>query len=264
MAQPDKTALPDISHIRKEIDRVDNALLGLIAERLALAAEVRRSKSGVGVWRPSREESHVRDLAERAGDTPAALVSRIMAELMSASLTIQGPMTLHLALEGDALTTWSMVRDRFGASIPAFSYPTTSAALTAVISRAEAVAVLPAPGGMNSWWSALCAGGAMAHLHILAALPRVEAGDWPKAVAVADCAMDSSGADRTLIGLPREQAGALKSAIPSARLRAETGDLQLFSVDHFIAVDEFAAMAIEGAKIIGVLPKALDAKEILS
>lgn len=260
MTNSSNAALPDISHIRKEIDRVDNALLGLIAERLALAAEVRRSKSGVGVWRPSREESHVRDLAERAGDTPAALVSRIMAELMSASLTIQGPMTLHLALEGDALTTWSMVRDRFGASIPAYSYPTTSAALTAVMSRAEAVAVLPAPGGMNSWWSALCAGGAMAHLHILAALPRVDASNWPKAVAVADCAIDSSGADRTLVGLPRDQAGALKAALPGAALRAETGDLQLFSLDHFISLDAFEALQIQGAKIIGVLPKALAAQ----
>ena len=79
---------PNIEHIRREIDRVDTALLGLIAERLELAGDVRRSKSGVGVWRPSREESHVRDLANRAGSTPQQLVSTIMAELMSASLAL--------------------------------------------------------------------------------------------------------------------------------------------------------------------------------
>ena len=250
---------PDIAHIRKEIDRVDSALLDLIAQRLDLAADVRRSKSGVGVWRPSREESHVRDLAARAGDTPAALVSRIMAELMSASLTIQGPMTLHVALEGDALSAWSMVRDRFGASIPAMSYPTTSAALTAVASTAEAVAVLPAPGGMNTWWSALCSGGAMSQLHILSALPRVGSHDWPKAVAVAEAEPASSGSDQSLIALPSDQAGALSAQFSDAIMRAEAGQFSLYSVDHFVEVDQMSALFEKApqARMIGVLPKSL-------
>ena len=104
--------------LRTEIDRVDTALLNLIAERMDLAAAVRRAKSGANVWRPSREESHVRDLARKAGVTAPELVSHIWAELTSASLTLQGPIGLHIALVGDALSSWSLVRDRFGASIP--------------------------------------------------------------------------------------------------------------------------------------------------
>jgi len=91
-----------IEDVRVEIDRVDNALLSLIAERLELAAAVRRAKSGVRFWRPSREESHIRELAAATEDTPPELVSRIWAELMSASIALQGPMKLHIALEGDA------------------------------------------------------------------------------------------------------------------------------------------------------------------
>ena len=52
--------IPDIETVRREIDRVDNALLDLIAERLELSGQVRKAKGGMRVWRPSREDSHVR------------------------------------------------------------------------------------------------------------------------------------------------------------------------------------------------------------
>ena len=195
--------IPDIETVRREIDRVDTALLNLIAERLELSAQVRKAKGGMRVWRPSREDSHVRNLATQAEDTSAALVSTIWAELMSASLAAQGPMCLHVALEGDALSNWSLVRDRFGAALDVRTYPTTSTALAACHADAEGVAVLPSPApppaGIVNWWTALGPGGAMEGLHILAGLPRTGRNDWPKAVAVADVVLTPSGADQTLI-----------------------------------------------------------------
>lgn len=249
-----QSAKPDIAHVRREIDRVDTALLGLIAERLDLAAEVRRSKSGVGVWRPSREESHVRDLATRAGDTPPALVSTIMAELMSASLALQGPMRLHIALEGDALSAWSLVRDRFGAALPTVSYPTASAALGAAASEPEAVAVVGAPGGMTRWWTALCRGGAMENLHILAALPRTGSWEWPDAVAVADSHIAPSGADRSLITVLSREADRLKAALSGLHLQTDSGPHELYVSAQYIAPDDTRLAAIASAKVIGVLP----------
>ncbi len=232
-----------IEDIRVEIDRVDSALLALIAERLELASAVRRAKSGARVWRPSREESHIRELAEAAKEAPPELVSRIWAELMSASLAIQGPMKLHIALEGDALEVWTLVRDRFGAAIPAISYPTASSALAAAYADDEGVAVLPAPGGMNSWWTALGASGAMPDMHILSGLPRTGNDDWPRAVAVATADIQPSGADQTLLICHRND------KISGSRLRAEAGDNILVSVEGYIET------APENSKIIGALPK---------
>lgn len=249
----DKPPMP-IEDVRQEIDRVDTALLGLIAERLDLAGAVRRAKSGVRVWRPSREESHIRDLAERTGETSPALVSKIWAELMSASLALQGPMRLHIALEGDALDVWTLVRDRFGASIPALSYPTASSALAAAYSEEEGVAVLPTPGGMNSWWSALCTGGAMPDMHILTGLPRVGGHEWPRAVAVATADIAPSGADETLI-----TGGAIiECALPKGSVkRAEAGEHRLYSVPGFHE-DLDALLALDPkTKIIGCLPRPL-------
>jgi len=206
-----------IEDVRAEIDRVDNALLSLIAERLELAAAVRRAKSGVRFWRPSREESHIRELAAATEDTPPELVSRIWAELMSASIALQGPMKLHIALQGDMLDVWTLVRDRFGAAIPAVSYPTASSALAAAYGDDEGVAVLPAPGGMNSWWTALGARGAMPDMHILSGLPRTGDEDWPRAVAVSTADIQPSGADQTLLICNRG------TDIPGGELRAEAG-----------------------------------------
>jgi len=265
MTKPDANISGVMAELRIEIDRVDTALLNLIAERMELAAAVRRAKSGVNVWRPSREESHVRDLARKAGGTAPELVSHIWAELTSASLTLQGPIGLHIALVGDALSSWSLVRDRFGASIPAHTYPTTSAALAAAHADLEGVAVLPAPGGMNNWWTSLGPNGAMSGMHILAALPRIGNWDWPVAVAVSKAAIEPSGDDITLVycefgtlAAPQTPAKIFESVGLTATLRAEMNSRSLYSVPGYFTDDspEIRGLAAQtqAAHIIGVLP----------
>lgn len=245
----------DMDKIRAEIDRVDQALLDLIAERLDLAAAVRRAKSGVRLWRPSREQSLLRRLADMAGDTPAPLVSRVWAELVSASLVLQGPMRLHVALEGDALEAWSLVRDRFGAALPSLSYPTASSALAAASADEEGVAIVPAPGGMHNWWPALCRHGALSDMHILAGLPRIGRSDWPTAVAVSSADMVSSGHDISLVATKQVLSG------EDVVLRSESGDLKLYSLDRFIDESSPAWTALlekdPEATLIGVIEQAL-------
>ena len=249
-----------MSEIRGEIDRVDTALLDLIAERMELAQAVRRAKSGVDVWRPSREESHVRHLAELAKGTSPALVSHIWAELTSASLSLQGPICLHVALSDD-----NLVRDRFGASIPVKNYPTASHALAAAQSDPEGVAVLPAPGGMNNWWTSLGPRGAASNMNILAALPRIGNWSWPTAVAVSKAERLASGADQTLIYVEtgtlthaQNALGIFKAAGLSATLRADMKTHCLFSVSEYVdeGTDGFKMIEKQFAttKIIGVLP----------
>ncbi|MGB3455770.1 MAG: chorismate mutase [Litorimonas sp.] len=218
---------PELETVRQEIDRVDRAMLDLIAERLALSADVRRAKStetgaGAKLWRPSREDSHVADLVAmaRGTDTPPALVSRIWAELMSASISVQGSTRLHFALEGDARANLSLIRDRFGGSLPLSSYPTSSAALAAAYGDAEGIAVVPAPGGMTHWWTALAPGGAMPDFKIVASLPRIGEDGWPKAVAVAAIALDADLSGGRVLHVSRKAEG--------GTLRAESGELRLY------------------------------------
>ena len=161
--------------------------------------------------------------------------------------------------EGDALEVWTLVRDRFGAAIPAISYPTASSALAAAYAEDEGVAVLPAPGGMNSWWSALCTGGAATDMTILAGLPRIGSHKWPRAVAVATAERQPSGADTTLIAV--KNSSAIFDAGMKGVLRAEAGDNRLFSVSGFITPEDNDFKALlkidPAASIIGCLPDPL-------
>jgi chorismate mutase len=261
----EKTHIPDMDTLRRDIDRVDTALLELIAERMELAQAVRRAKSGVDIWRPSREESHVRHLAQKAGDTSPELVSRIWAELTSASLTLQGPIKLHIALIGDELSGRTLVRDRFGASIPMQAYPTASAALAAAHNDPEGVAVVPAPGGMNTWWTALGPRGAMSDMNILAALPRTGAWEWPVAVAVSKAGCAPSGEDHTLLYVEHKRTGSVLSraqifarANLSAQLRSDLETQSVYSVPEYM--DEHdprfkdISRQFDVVKIIGILP----------
>lgn len=231
-------ANPDLERVRREIDRVDRAMLGLIAERLALSADVRKAKAGAKLWRPSREDNHVADLVAMAQgtETSPALVSRIWAELMSASISVQGATRLHFALEGDTRANLALIRDRFGGSLPLLSYPTSSTALAAAYADDEGIAVLPAPGGMNNWWTALMPGGAMSEFKIVAALPRIGKEGWPQAVAVA--AIDLDLADGRVLCAVRGTA--------TGKLRAESGDLRLYEMNGLDGVDR--------NHVIGYLP----------
>ena len=239
----------DINRVRKDIDRVDNALLSLIAERLELANYVKSAKRGGAIWRPSREESHVRDLVQATQHSSPALVSRIWAELMSASLSIQGPLTVHIGLKMDQNDrSLSLVQDRFGASLPFEFHPSEAAALAAAYGDENAVAVVAAPAKGVRWWTALTPSGAMPELKIMARLPRHDASDWPEAVAVAVGELAPSGDDMTLV-VAKNPADLPKGAV----LRTESGAYVLASLDGFIGADDVGA----DVSVIGVLPTPL-------
>lgn len=264
---PDKKPTLDMLTIRTEIDRVDTALVNLIAERMELAQAVRRAKSGVDVWRPSREESHIRELVHKASDISPDLVSRILAELTSASLSLQGPIQLHVSLAVDALSARTMVRDRFGAAIPTLSYPTESAALASAQADPEGVAVLPAPGGMHNWWTALGPQGAASNMHILSALPRVGKWVWPQAVAVSKAALLPSGADQALVYCETSKSEAdmvdgFKKHGLDMVVRANVEQKYLLSFADYLTENDprFDAVRAQGfnIKIIGILPDPID------
>lgn len=229
MSSSDDHTVPDISELRQSIDRVDRSLLDLIAERLELADLVRRAKSGARVWRPAREQALIRKLADISPDTPHLLVSRIWAELISASLALQGPMQLHVSLEGDAVDVREMVRDRFGAALPLIQYPTASSALAGAYSDPEGVAIVASPEGMHRWWTALAPDGAMPDMRILAGLPRVRNELWPSAVAVSTSDMEYETSDNLLLCLT--DTDLFHDHNLAGVLKAEAGDKKLILLE---------------------------------
>ena len=96
--------------VRARLDVVDRRLLELIDERAALAGEVAAAKVAAGesgrfALRPMREAEVLRNLLARPrkAATPG-LVVRIWRELMSDSLSRQGPYHLSVFGGGQALS----------------------------------------------------------------------------------------------------------------------------------------------------------------
>ena len=168
---------------------------------------------------------------------------------MSASLSIQGPLIVHVGLKRDSSgEVTSLVRNRFGASLPVEYHANDMAALAAAYGDENSVAVVSAPGKASRWWSALCPNEAMPEHKIMARLPRYEAGDWPIAVAVAVGELAPSGSDKTLIVTKNP-----KLLPENAVLQAESGDYVLATIEGFVTQDRLD----DQISIIGVLPTPL-------
>lgn len=90
-----------LADIRREIDRIDDGILDLIARRLDVVKRVRAHKAGTGSLstspiRPGREAEILRRLIERADENvPADLCFRIWRALISTASLKQAPIRIH-------------------------------------------------------------------------------------------------------------------------------------------------------------------------
>ena len=88
--------------IRRDIDAIDDGLLGLMVRRLAATARVRDNKAIGGLrnaspFRPAREAQLLRRLvAEGQGRIDPQFVVRLWRVILSSSIQEQAPVCLHL------------------------------------------------------------------------------------------------------------------------------------------------------------------------
>jgi chorismate mutase len=192
---------PDIAALRMQIDALDDALLGLVQQRTALAGAVAAAKAAAGdaasPFRPAREVQIIRRLIAKAPDLPPRLVGAIWRALIGANLAAQGGLRI-LATPAVA----DVARLRFGAIFE----PEVCAPEIALAEAAEhgAVAVLPWPDAQARWWTHLT-DPAFAELQIVAAAPILKLAapmGLPRAVLVCAAPPEPAGEDVTLFLVP--------------------------------------------------------------
>lgn len=139
-----RLATPTLSSLRLEIDRIDDALLHLVEERLSASAAIaalKDAESGNRLkLRPRREAEIVDRLTRRARTAPPAMIGHVWRTLMAYGLHDQSPMRVVIHGGGDRLALQDVARERFG---PAASLAWASCAADALgaAEREEAVAV---------------------------------------------------------------------------------------------------------------------------
>ncbi|HEY6832184.1 MAG TPA: chorismate mutase [Pseudolabrys sp.] len=179
---------PSLGELRKEIDRIDEAMHGLLIERSEiinrLIATKKSQETGGSAFRPAREAEMMRRLVQRhRGILPLDTVESIWRVIIATFTYVQAPFSVHADLSaGDALMRDS-ARFHFGFTVPFIAHMGASGVVAAVSESKGDLGLVPAIAvpGAGAWWSALEFDAAP---KIIARLPFVERADHPAALPV--------------------------------------------------------------------------------
>ena len=235
---------PSLDEVRARIDAIDAELLRLVDERAGIARVVADAKRAAGDGdkfglRPAREAQLLRRLlaTPRQGASDALTV-RLWRELISDSLARQGPYHLSVWGANDDTHVVELARARFGSAPP----------LERAAKPEEALAVAKTLGGVgvlalapdHGWWGRLLAEPTLA---VFAAMPCLTAWGPLSALAVAQIAVEPTGADETFwVTDAGQPAAAIEDALSrdgvGARLVSYGGGLRLFALAGFYQRDD--------------------------
>ncbi len=243
---------PNLAGLRQEIDRIDEAMHGLLMERgeiIDRLIAVKKSQESGSAFRPAREAEMMRRLVQRhKGILPLDTVESIWRVIIATFTFVQSPFSVHADLSaGDALMRDS-ARFHFGFTVPFVPHMGASGVVAAVSESKGDLGLVPAiaVAGAGAWWSALEFDAAP---KIIARLPFVERADHPAALPV--------------FVISRVAADAMATEAPVWSVRVSgwgAGAAQALStLTDFIAVPD---RAFDGAALLVTLPEGVALAEI--
>ena len=244
MAKPPEA--PSLADLRKEIDRIDEAMHKHLIERGEiidrLIAAKRSQDTGTSAFRPAREAEMMRRLVKRhRGILPLDTVESIWRVIISTFTYVQAPFSVHADLSaGDALMRDS-ARFHFGFTVPFVPHMGAAGVVAAVSASKGDLGLVPAfdVPTAGAWWSALEFDAAP---KIIARLPFVERPDHPAALPV------------FVLSRVAPDAMATEAAVWSVRVSSWSASAAqaLSELADFIAVPD---RAFDGAALLVTLPK---------
>ena len=256
---------PNLADLRKEIDRIDDALHDLLMQRAELTASVAASKpGGTGTVRPAREASILRRLAARhSGTFPAAVIARIWREIISANTALQGPFTIAVLASGEHGALMQAARAFYGQETAIAHFETPSSVLRAVGDGSATVGVLPLPAidAKEPWWHLIARNGEKVP-RVIARLPFAPA-TVPEieGFAVSLAPNEASGQDRSLLvvetveqlsrsSLRKQMTDAGLSVLEMQSWEGQGQHLTLTEVEGFVSADAAAVQDLAADEAI--------------
>jgi chorismate mutase len=243
---------PSLDDLRKEIDRIDEAMHKLLMERAEIIdrlISVKKSQETGSAFRPVREAEMMRRLVKRhKGILPLDTVESIWRVIISTFTYVQAPFSVHADLSaGDALMRDS-ARFHFGFTVPFIPHMGAAGVVEAVSTSKGDLGLVAASAvaGAGAWWNALEFDAAP---KIIARLPFVERADHPAALPV--------------FVISRVTADAMATEAPVWSIRVSgwgAGPAQALStLADFIAVPD---RAFDGAALLVTLPKNVSLEQV--
>jgi chorismate mutase len=187
MPKPPRQKTPDLAELRREIDRIDEAMHELLLERgeiIDTLIAVKNTQEVGSAFRPAREADMMRRLVKRhRGNLPLDTAESIWRVIISTFTYVQAPFSVHADLSaGDAMMRDS-ARFHFGFTVPFVPHAGAASVVAAVSESKGDLGLVPAfaTAGAGPWWAALEFDAAP---KIIARLPFVERPNHPAAMPV--------------------------------------------------------------------------------
>jgi chorismate mutase len=187
MANSPRSDTPSLADLRREIDRIDEAMHGLLIERSEIIdrlIKVKKTQEQGSAFRPAREADMMRRLVDRhKGILPLDTVESIWRVIISTFTYVQAPFSVHADLSAGAAQMRDSTRFHFGFTVPFVAHMGASAVVAAVSDSTGDLGLVPAVAvpGAGAWWNALEFDSAP---KIIARLPFVERADHPAGLPV--------------------------------------------------------------------------------
>jgi chorismate mutase len=178
---------PALADLRAEIDRIDKAMHELLIERGSIIdrlIEIKARQGGGSAFRPAREASMMRAIAERhRGLLPLDTVEGIWRIIISTFTYVQAPYSVHVDVSrGDAAMRDS-ARFHFGFTVPCVPHLSAGDVIAAVAGSKGDLGMFALDGGpgAGAWWTRLAPPDSP---KVIARLPFVERPDHPAGMPV--------------------------------------------------------------------------------
>ena len=173
---------PSLGELRKDIDRIDEAMHRLLMERgeiINRLISVKKTQESGSAFRPAREADMMRRLVQRhKGVLPLDTVESIWRVIISTFTHVQAPFSIHADLSaGDSMMRDS-ARFHFGFTVPFVPHVGAAGVVEAVSESKGDLGLVPAFATQHSgaWWNALEFESAP---KIIARLPFIDRPDHP-------------------------------------------------------------------------------------
>jgi chorismate mutase len=165
-----------------EIDRIDASMHELLMERgriIDRLIAIKARQGGGSAFRPAREASMMRALAERhRGLLPLDTVEGIWRIIISTFTYVQSPYSVHVDMSRGDAPMRDSARFHFGFTVPCVAHHSAGGVIEAVARGGGDLGMFALDGGVGAgaWWTKLCPAAAP---KIIARLPFVERPDHP-------------------------------------------------------------------------------------
>jgi chorismate mutase / prephenate dehydratase len=236
----------DIPELRAAIDDIDDELVRLFNKRSEFVRQVGAIKKstqneGFSFIRSAREADMVRRMYEafKGGIFPPAAAAHMWRIIISASLSLEAPLTVSAFCPEPQHEIYWLAREYFGNFTPTTKEPTARRVLGEVIDGKAQVGVLPLPddSAEGKWWQKL-----QGDMKIFACVPYIlPKGASIKALAVAKLEPEETGNDISFFSIETEadvSLSRLKTTLDKHKLDARWLATEAFASGHRVHLIE--------------------------